>query len=161
MITGKNSNNNLFLPVSGFELYGTVFTKNPRDQRQEPQPSNENRPSNRNKSHVAHFEYESDFDKNGIFYYLGTNGGRYEWKNPASINMVTVTSSPLGTKPTSAPAYSIVGRSIVRCVTTQTLNAYFMVVLNHGFRARVNRYTLRHYRSWNSEVSFRCSEFDI
>jgi hypothetical protein len=29
------------------------------------------------------FEYSSDFDENGVIHYLGTNGRKNEWKNPA------------------------------------------------------------------------------
>ena len=40
------------------------------------------------------FTYQSDFDENGLMYWIGTNGRTsVEWVNPAQYALVTVTSS--------------------------------------------------------------------
>ena len=37
--------------------------------------------------------YASDFDQEGVIYWLGTNGKTTEWSNPATINVVSVESN--------------------------------------------------------------------
>jgi hypothetical protein len=36
------------------------------------------------------FEYQSDFDENGLLYYIGTNGGKEEWKNPIVTGKIKI-----------------------------------------------------------------------
>ena len=31
-----------------------------------------------------HFSYQSDFDRNGVIYYIGSNDGKKKWANPAA-----------------------------------------------------------------------------
>lgn len=57
------------------------------------------------------FFYQSDFDQNGIFYWIGTNGCTAEpWLNPAKNNLVLVRSSD-GRK------VGVVGNGICRNLT--------------------------------------------
>merc|ERR1719361_515081 len=60
------------------------------------------------------FRYHSDMDENGICYFLGTNWKTEHWKNPALRGVINVSSSRLAKD--SKPAYSVVGRDVVRCV---------------------------------------------
>eukprot|EP00456_Euglypha_rotunda_P016681 TRINITY_DN15575_c0_g1_i2.p1 TRINITY_DN15575_c0_g1~~TRINITY_DN15575_c0_g1_i2.p1 ORF type:complete len:148 (-),score=16.56 TRINITY_DN15575_c0_g1_i2:11-454(-) len=90
-------------------------------------------------------------DENGLFYWLGTNGQKSKWKNPAELGLVRVTSSKLGENPTSAPAHSICGRQCVRCVTEAKPNMWFMVDLKN-LRLQPTHYTLMHYSSWDTEA---------
>jgi hypothetical protein len=42
------------------------------------------------KKMAKRFEYQSDFDENGLLYYIGTNGGKEEWKNPVATGKVKI-----------------------------------------------------------------------
>lgn len=86
--TGRNSNNNYYLPLSGFELYGTLFSDAVPSQSLEPQ------------SGWREFSYQHDFDTNGIVYHLGTLDGGL-WRNPAEHGVMTVTASSLAIAPAS------------------------------------------------------------
>ena len=50
-------------------------------------------------------------------YFLGTQQYTQPWQNPGYIGAVHVSSTPLALQPPSEPAYAIVGRETVRCVT--------------------------------------------
>lgn len=39
------------------------------------------------------FEYISDFDRNGVIWFIGTKGGKEDWSNPAARGRVRVASS--------------------------------------------------------------------
>lgn len=39
------------------------------------------------------FKHQSDFDENGLIYFIGTNGKTTEWVNPGQYGLVSVTSS--------------------------------------------------------------------
>ena len=44
------------------------------------------------------FEYEEDYDQNGILWWLGTmHGKEEEWKNPAERGLIKLSSSRVGT----------------------------------------------------------------
>jgi len=48
-----------------------------------------------NQTKTVCLEYTSDFDGNGLFYWLGTSGGTTEFKNPLAQKLVDVTSTNL------------------------------------------------------------------
>jgi len=136
--TGRNSNNNYYLPISGFELYGALFQGAPKIDPVRPK--------------FRKFIFTHDMDANGIMYYLGTQCGTDpQWRNPADLGLVRVTSSPLVPNPPSAPAQSIVGRSVVRCVTMAQPNSWFAINLLNR-RVTPTQYTLRHYGTWDGEA---------
>jgi len=95
------------------------------------------------------FEYLNDFDTNGILYWLGTRGGSTGWTNPAESGLVSVTSSEV--LDNSKPISAICGRDLVRCVTKEKVNAFWMIDFKN-MKVNVTGYTLKHYASWNIEA---------
>ncbi len=59
------------------------------------------------------FSFESDFDTNGLLYFLGTLGGDAEWHNPHSRGLVKCTCHPEWHH--GRPASDIVGRVGTYC----------------------------------------------
>merc|ERR1719181_1526210 len=71
--TGPNSNNHFYLPCSGFEIYGKLFSTefNIAD----PDMVKATRKQMMTElEEVMDLKYESDFDKNGLVYWMGTRG---------------------------------------------------------------------------------------
>jgi len=119
---------------------------------------------------VALFHYHFDFDTFGLLYYLGSEGRTASYLNPGERGMVQVSSSAL-TKD-SAPANAIVGRELVRCITT-SINAldqsnYFQVELK-DFTLRPTHYSLKHFvssdahalRNWNLQGSIDGKDWQV
>jgi HECT-domain (ubiquitin-transferase)/Regulator of chromosome condensation (RCC1) repeat/SPRY domain/Kelch motif len=100
---------------------------------------------------ATEFVYESDFDKNGILFHLGTAFGTSPWKNPMDRKLVTVTSNAYAVDKRAAPIAAVVGRDAVRCLTQKKPNSWFMIDL-HGVQVRPTRYSLKHYSSWDIEA---------
>eukprot|EP01083_Nonionella_stella_P191782 709582_1 len=96
----------------------------------------------------SEFSHDYPMDTNGILYYLGTDCGRSEWKNPHDRYSVTVTCRSL--MKDSKNASAIVGRESVRCVSKPEDNQWFQVDF-HKREIRPRHYTLRHYQSWDTE----------
>jgi len=95
------------------------------------------------------FEYQSDLDKNGIVYYIGTSGGSQYWKNPGLTGLIRVYASSL--MHDSAPATAVLGKEAVRCVTKPEKNSWFVI----DFARKMicpTAYTLRHYSTWDTEA---------
>jgi len=148
---GVNSNQHHYLPLSGFELYGTVVSghlkppSNPMAMNQagiitQPPPNKRTRD----------FVHTADFDTNGLLYFLGVQGGaRASYSNPADIGMVTVTSSSLMSD--SQPLSALVGRMSTRCVTKPHQRSW-MAINVKDVKMRLTHYTLRHYNSWDTEA---------
>ncbi|VDN22260.1 unnamed protein product [Gongylonema pulchrum] len=94
------------------------------------------------------FLYTSDFDENGIIYWLGTNGGTVaEWTNPASVSVVCVTCSD-GERLPYGRHEDILSRDVnaLNCHTSDDKNAHFTVDL--GVYVYPDTYTLRHARGY-------------
>lgn len=142
--TGVNSNNHYYLACSGMELYGRLFDTMGGGDEDEMKFREDDEA-------VQKFEYESDFDKHGVFWYLGTNGYTTEWQNPAEVGRVIATSSDLAERPASKPASALCGRELVRCVTVAKPNMWFVVDLRE-YKLTVTHYTLKHYNSWDTEA---------
>lgn len=95
--------------------------------------------------------YTSDFDLNGVLYYLGTRKLTQTWSNPAEIGVVKLSSSQI--KHDSDSITVFVGRSPARGVLDDVQNAWFCVDLLENTLVPTF-YTLRHYNS-KATVSLR------
>lgn len=97
------------------------------------------------------FNYSSDFDENGIIYFIGSCGKTKPWINPGlrSMKIVSVKSCELVRD--SEPAFSWIGRGTVRCATRNLMNSWFSVDFIKKF-IRPTHYSLRHYSSWDTEA---------
>jgi len=100
--------------------------------------------------------YSHDLDTNGLFYYIGTEGGQKEWSNPGVAGIVTVEYFP----PACGHATDAVGRSIEDCHTGNCAGAWWSFDLGPRFWLVPNCYTIRHkcgtgcnyLRSWDLEA---------
>ena len=101
------------------------------------------------------FKYSGiDFDQNGLVYYLGSFGGReLVWENPGKCGLVKVTSSPLAEDPPSLPAWGILSRSAVRCVTQARKRSHFTISFGDQYAIRPSAYSLRHYSTYDTEAA--------
>jgi len=173
---GPNSNKHLYLAISGMELYGRLMRvkgggSNPTEKSGRKHGSHSDKPSKPSKKSASRmlpesekqnlrkhleagkglaFRYHNDLDENGIVYFLGTNWKTDEWKNPAlERGVIQVSSSRLAKD--SAPAWSVVGRKVVRCVCFPERQNWFLIDFKDKY-VRPSRYTLRHYSSWETEA---------
>eukprot|EP00080_Pristionchus_pacificus_P012573 PDM72593.1 hecd-1 [Pristionchus pacificus] len=95
------------------------------------------------------FKYISDFDENGIIYWLGTNAkSESEWTNPASVGVVVATSSDAPRQPFGRPE-DILSRdpNALNCHTGDDKNGFFSIDM--GAVIKVSNYTLRHSRGYS------------
>uniref|UniRef100_A0A914ZV22 E3 ubiquitin-protein ligase n=10 Tax=Parascaris univalens TaxID=6257 RepID=A0A914ZV22_PARUN len=102
----------------------------------------------RRSSSKISFVYSSDFDDQGLIYWLGTNGKTFShWTNPASVNVVYVTSSDGARQPYGHPE-DILSRDVsaLNCHTSDDKNAHFTIDL--GVYIYPTSYTLRHARGY-------------
>ena len=102
------------------------------------------------------FKYEFDFDENGVFFYLGTQGKKELYKNPAEIGLVKVFSSSLGKGKLS----DFVGRNLVNLRTENEENSFFGVDLGENRYLIPSCYSIKNRNSsshvmlcWNLEGS--------
>ena len=107
--------------------------------------------SARSKSGGHVFAYASDFDSNGLMFYIGSNGGTCPWVNPCRHNLVAVASSD-GVKLPYGKLEDILSRdaSPRNCHTKDKPHSWFAVDL--GVRILVRRYTLRHARGYGTSA---------
>ena len=107
------------------------------------------------------FNYQHDFDENGIIYWIGTNGkSAYDWVNPGSHGLVVVTSSE-GRNLPYGKLEDILSReaAALNCHTNDDRRAWFAIDL--GLWVIPKSYTLRHargygrsaLRNWQFQVS--------
>ncbi|XP_048585863.1 E3 ubiquitin-protein ligase HECTD1-like isoform X2 [Nematostella vectensis] len=92
--------------------------------------------------------HSSDFDENGIMYWIGTNGGTApDWTNPASVGLVVVTSSEGKSLP-YGKLEDILSResAALNCHTNDDKNAWFSI--DSGLWIIPTCYTLRHARGY-------------
>jgi hypothetical protein len=95
--------------------------------------------------------YQSDFDQNGLLYYIGTNGLTKEWVNPAKHGLVSVTSSDGRTLP-YGKVEDMVSRSSEprNCHTKDRPNSW--VAIDLGVSIIPSAYTLRHARGYGKSA---------
>lgn len=93
------------------------------------------------------FKHQSDFDENGLIYFIGSNGRTTEWVNPGQYGLVTVTSSD-GKQLPYGKLEDILSRDSVsvNCHTKDNKKAWFAVDL--GVYIIPTAYTLRHARGY-------------
>lgn len=93
------------------------------------------------------FKHQSDFDENGLIYYIGSNGKTTEWVNPGQYSLVTVTSSD-GKQLPYGKLEDILSRDSVsvNCHTKDNKKAWFAIDL--GVYIIPTAYTLRHARGY-------------
>lgn len=111
------------------------------------------------------FVYKYDFDDNGAFYYLGSQGKTTNWVNPYEINLVDITFSSLGQ---GCKQQNFIGRECVNCCTKNEKNAFMSVDLKEGRELFPTSYTLRNRPSrkyvlmnWVLEASVNNNEWYI
>ena len=98
------------------------------------------------------FSFESDFDENGLFYWIGTNGKTCnDWINPASVGLVTVTCSEGKAMPYGR-LEDVLSRekSALNCHTNDDKKAWFTIDLGINFIPTA--YTLRHARGYGNSA---------
>ena len=94
------------------------------------------------------FTHQSDFDENGLLYWIGTNAKTAaEWVNPAQYGLVVVTSSE-GRNLPYGRLEDILSREpgALNCHTNDDRRAWFAIDL--GVWIRPTAYTLRHARGY-------------
>ena len=95
------------------------------------------------------FDYDGDFDNNGLVYFLATKCNTQQWENPVQLGFISVRTS--GLMHDSHPAHCVVGRKSVRCVTKSLKHAWIVIDF-HDYAIKPSGYTLRHYASWDTEA---------
>ena len=110
------------------------------------------------------WQYVSDFDQNGVLYWLGTNGRTTGYTNPHTSRKVVVSSTPQGFEPSTIEwfiGHAIPpGESNQGYMYTQNVAGAFVSVQLPAPMV-ITRYTLRHdahggsrvLRNWNFEGS--------
>ena len=90
-MTGPNSNQHLYLALSGFEIYGTLSKKPLPNAGVVPAIIDAN-------ATVKEFKHEFPFDINGMLYHLATSGGTQPYVNPSkTVHIPPPISSNLST----------------------------------------------------------------
>uniref|UniRef100_H2XKE2 E3 ubiquitin-protein ligase n=1 Tax=Ciona intestinalis TaxID=7719 RepID=H2XKE2_CIOIN len=97
----------------------------------------------------VNFKYSSDFDENGIIYWIGTNAkNEYDWTNPASYGLVHVTSSDEGGLP-YGKLEDILSRDTTPCNCHTSDNEKAWIALDFGLQIIPTKYSLRHSRGYS------------
>ena len=157
--TGRNSNNNFYLALSGLECYGELSLA-PVAPPAGAAPVGAAMPvalpvgAGAAGGPRLQFVPRSDFDESGIIHYLGTRYGQGPWRNPCELGLARAYFSELAAgPPPSAPASALLGKDVVRCVSAAKPLQYFVVDLTpSGKCVRPSHYSLRHYSSWDLEA---------
>ena len=135
----------------GLEIYGTGcggFISDPPIYKPKKDPKNS-----------VEFEYESDFDENGLLFYLGTNGNTQPYVNPHVSGNVIVKTSVL--KENCKNPYQFASRKLKENITKSHPESFMMINLI-DVRIKVTCYTIGHVsdnenenclRSWDLEAS--------
>ena len=91
------------------------------------------------------FEFESNFDENGVLYSIGTSGGQEDYQNPHKSGKVVVSASSMSR--THGALKNFVqhqhGGSNVSNYTNDSPNSWFMVDLGVSRSLQLNHYCLR------------------
>ncbi len=93
-------------------------------------------------SQTIFLNYKSDFDTNGLFYFLGTKANQQPWQNPMDLGAVVVTASTMNAGPLSIA----VGRSNGVLQTKNVPNSWICVSSTaSGYRLRVINTPFSHF----------------
>ena len=96
------------------------------------------------------FDYERDFDRNGIVYWIGTNAHSSEWVNPAEFGIVSISCSD-GKKIPYGKMYQILSRDQTLNVhSSDDRHAWFAI--DFGLEFLPSAYTLRHARGYGKSA---------
>jgi hypothetical protein len=105
---------------------------------------------------VRVFSYTSDFDQNGIIYYIGTRGGSQEFVNPADQGLIVVSRS---SSEQGRPKDALSREPVAETYTRREPDSWYMFDLKNR-RCIPSHYTIRHdlergyyVRSWKIEAS--------
>eukprot|EP01112_Ceratiomyxa_fruticulosa_P021039 TRINITY_DN7323_c0_g1_i1.p1 TRINITY_DN7323_c0_g1~~TRINITY_DN7323_c0_g1_i1.p1 ORF type:complete len:585 (-),score=125.19 TRINITY_DN7323_c0_g1_i1:96-1850(-) len=90
--------------------------------------------------YAVSLQYTSDFDDQGLFYYIGTNGGIEEWSNPFLKGRVRVMCS----SQEKGNVADVVGRTPTECWTMDVPASWISVSIGSNRTLVPNYYTLRH-----------------
>jgi hypothetical protein len=104
------------------------------------------------KKRVQRFDYKSDFDVNGLLFWIGTNETLAAWTNPITTGQVTLTTSH-GMYSVGMRLEEILSREGgTSCYWGGSCPQFFILDLKHR-RFRCNYFTLRHgYQAANSYI---------
>ncbi|CAD5227639.1 unnamed protein product [Bursaphelenchus xylophilus] len=97
-------------------------------------------------------KYESDFDTNGLIWYIGTNGTtQSEWINPAAVGVLHITSTD-GSKLPYGCYEDILSRDVnpLNCHTSD--NKDIAITIDLGVVFKPSAYTLRHARGYGKSA---------
>ncbi|CAD5221557.1 unnamed protein product [Bursaphelenchus okinawaensis] len=97
-------------------------------------------------------KYESDFDTNGLIWYLGTNAlTQSEWINPAAVGVLHITSSD-GSKLPYGCYEDMLSRDVnpLNCHTSD--NKDMTITMDLGVMIAPTAYTLRHSRGYGKSA---------
>jgi len=134
--TGVNSNQHNYLALSGFEIYGEMKTGKMQSE-----------VSVTEKRKV--FKYISNFDTNGIVYWLGTGKGTRAYTNPADEGLIKIYISSLSQN--SDNEKYLVGREEKRVVTEPKKMSWFCIDFK-DIMIQPTYYMLRHYSTFDTEA---------
>jgi len=119
--------------------------------------------------YATELEYSIDFDNKGVFYYVGTDGYKDHWENPALKCYVTVTCSSLekGSIEDVVITYRDVAPS--DCWTSDIPSSWIAVNLGPKRSLIPKYYTLRHggssradsLRNWTLQASNDAKNWDV
>lgn len=112
-------------------------------------------------------KYQSDFDENGIFYYIATRGKKKPWSNPMEAGLLKVEgwqNDSIGT----GQLHTFFGRDNADLWLSCSKSAAYVIDLGEQRKAKVNYYTYKHFaqsccypRLWNFEGSNDKTTWDV
>lgn len=94
------------------------------------------------------FRYHSDFDQNGILYYIGTNGNTESFDNPSLSGRVKMTSSSIEK---GQPSFITDYREPRECWTRDVPASWFQLDLGPTRKLVPKFYTLRHGGNYKAD----------
>jgi len=154
---GGTSGGAPYLCINGFELYGEVLSDSNHVSKialSDVSMSVVSILPSKRKTKSMTFEYVSDFDKNGILYYLATEGGKKPYKNPATSGVVKLEISHKSLYSSDMVKDNIIDH--FKATSTYwggSCPQWFSVDLGEKNLVKCTAYTLRHgFSSYNSYI---------
>jgi E3 ubiquitin-protein ligase HECTD1 len=97
------------------------------------------------------FIYESDFDKNGLVYWIGTNGlNAEEWTNPSTCNIFDLNTIDGKNLSTGKLDDILNHETVANCHTSD--DSFAWIVIDLGVFIIPTHYTLRHSKGFNQSA---------
>jgi hypothetical protein len=111
-------------------------------------------------SMARRFVYSSDFDEQGLIYWIGTNGGKDAWKNPAEDGRLSLELSHEKMFSAEMKKHDVLARKPSHSLYWGgSVPQWFMVDLGPNYRLMADNYTLRHgYQHSNSYLQNWCMQ---